>query len=106
MRMVLLIGFCKKEKTLKVSRTYNGVDEVCFSRSPITVCRRHCTTETSSQRSVSLVCLPRLSSTARRLVANYHSGKTLLTDQIRSIESSSGFITRQLEVAEKCVSNL
>jgi len=103
-----MAGFCKKEKTLKVDRTVGDVDEVCFSRSPITVCRRHCFTETSSPRSVSLICLPRLSPTARRLVAKYHSGQTLLTDEILSIESTSAtsFITRQVEVAEKCVSNL
>jgi len=100
--------FCKKEKTLKVVRTYPfmGNDEVCFSRSPITVCRRHCSAETTSQRSVSLICLPRHSSTGRRLLAKYHSGQTLLTDEIRSIESSSSsFITRNVPVADSCVSN-
>jgi len=91
---------------LKVERSIDGVDEVCFSRSPVTVCRRHCVTATKVPSHVSLVCLPRLSSTASRLVAKYHSGQTLLTDEIMSIQSSSNLISRQIEVAEKCVSNL
>lgn len=91
---------------MKVERTIDGVDEVCFSRTPITVCRRHCSTETTRSRSVSLVCLPRLSSAARELVAKFHSGQTLLTDEILSIQSPSNIITSHVEVAEKCVSNL
>ena len=105
--LLMLLGFCKNEKTLKVTRTVsNLIDEVCFSRTPITVCRRHCMPETSSPRPVTLVCLPRLSPTARRLTAKYHSGKTLLTDEILAIESSSSFITRQVQVPDRCVPSL
>jgi len=103
----MLLGFCKKEKTLKLERTSEeGVDEVCFSRTPITACRRHCMTETTSPRTVSFVCLPRFNPTARRLLAKYHWGQTLLTDEILSIQSSSRVMTRQIDVADKCVSNL
>jgi len=52
------------------------------------------------------VCLPRLSPTARHLVAKYHSGKTLLTDDILSIESSSRLISQQVEMADQCISDL
>jgi len=100
-------GFCKKEKTLKIERTIDGLDEVCFSRSPITVCRRHCLPETTATRSVNLVCLPRLQPVARRLVALYHSGKTLLTDQLSSFElSTTKSITLPINIADKCISNL
>lgn len=93
---------------MKLERTSDeGVDEVCFSRSPITACRRHCMTQTTSQRTVSFVCLPRFNSEARRLLSKYHSGQTLLTDEILSIQQlSSSQMTRQIEVAEQCESNL
>ena len=97
--------FCKKEKTLKLERTVEFEDEVCFSRSPITVCRRHCQPEVTSRRSVTLVCLPRHDHLARRLLAKFHSGSTLLTDEISEIQSSSArIITKQVDVADKCVS--
>jgi len=96
--------FCKKEKTMKLERTGSDlVDEVCFSRSPITVCRRHCVAETTSRRAVNLVCLPRHDPLARQLLEKYHKGQTLLTDQILSLQSSR-VVTKEVDVADKCVS--
>jgi len=100
-----LSGFCKKEKTLKLERTIDFLDEICFSRSPITVCRRHCVPESTVRRTVSLVCLPRHDSVARRLLAKYHAGKTLLTEELSSLSlQSSKLITKEVEIADKCVS--
>ena len=98
--------FCKKEKTLKLERTFEFEDEICFSRSPIAVCRRHCVPESTARRAVSLVCMPRHDATARLLLAKYHAGKTLLTDDIQAVSSSlsSRVITKQVDVADRCVS--
>jgi len=89
---------------MKLERTSDLVDEVCFSRSPITVCRRHCVTESTTRRTVSLVCLPRHDPVARQLLAKYHSGQTLLTDLMMSSVQSSRLVTKEVEVADQCVS--
>jgi hypothetical protein len=96
-------GFCKYEKTVKIERTIRGVEEVCFSKQPVTVCRHHCTAESTTPRNVRFVCLPRYETTAERLLSKDHSGVRVLTDELSSVTSPT--IEEEIYLPEKCTTN-
>jgi hypothetical protein len=93
-------GYCKIKKTLKTEKMENGEEKTCFSTYPVTMCRSHCTAESTSSRNVRFVCLPTENTTAERLINKYESGYTDLTEELSSF--GNNFYEYSMEVPESC----
>jgi hypothetical protein len=96
-------GYCQKRKTITKERTSrDGQEEICFSKDAITVCRKHCHTDSYSDRTVRFVCLPRDDSTTDRLLSKQYSGVNDLTSDLEYMSTTTDM---DVELPDTCLPN-